>query len=91
MPALRVFGTAAQWDALRYGVSTAAYCVAVCGPLMVLVLLVKDYHLAVMAVAVAVTTVERHLPARRPVWQLPVLPGRSPEWPEAALGFRIFG
>jgi predicted metal-binding membrane protein len=82
VPTLRVFGTAAQWDSLRYGVSTGCYCVAACGLVMLLVLLVKDYHLAVMAVASAVMTLERYLPARRPVWRLPVLRGRSPDWPD---------
>jgi predicted metal-binding membrane protein len=82
VPTLRVFGTAALWDSLRYGLSTGCYCVAACGLLMLLVVLVKDYHLAVMAVATAVTTIERYLPARRPVWRLPVLRGRSPDWPD---------
>jgi predicted metal-binding membrane protein len=82
VPTLRVFGTAAQWDSLRFGVSTGCYCVAACGLLMLLVLVVRNYHLAAMAVATAVTTLERYLPARRPVWRLPVVRGRSLEWPD---------
>jgi len=49
---------------------------------MLLALLVKEHHLVVMGVVAVVTTLERHLPARRPRWQLPVLRGRSPDWPD---------
>jgi predicted metal-binding membrane protein len=77
----RVSGTAAQGDALRYGISTGGYCAAACGPAMVLVVLATDYHLVVMAFAVAVSVVERYLPARRPVWRLPLLRDQSVEWP----------
>jgi predicted metal-binding membrane protein len=84
VPALRVFGAAAQLDSLRYGVSTGRYCAGACSVVMLLALLVKDYHLAVMAVTTAVTTFERHLPARRPGWRLPIYRGRSLDWPEMA-------
>ena len=56
VPTLRVFGTAAQLDSLRYGASTGCYCAATCGFLMLLPLLVNDYHLAVMALAAAAIT-----------------------------------
>ena len=85
VPTLRVFGTAAQLDSLRYGVATGCYCAATCSLVMLLVLLVKDYHLIGMAVTAAVATLERHLPARRPGWQLPLLRGRPPDWPDTAL------
>jgi predicted metal-binding membrane protein len=91
LPTLRVFGAAAQWDSLRYGVSTGCYCAAACGPLMLLVLLVKDHHLAAMAVAAVLTTLERHLPARRPRWRLPILPNRSPEWADMSAAIRSAG
>jgi predicted metal-binding membrane protein len=68
LPSLRVFGTAACRDSLRYGVSTGRYCAAACGPLMLVVLLANGYHLPLMGIAAVVTTVERHLPARRPAW-----------------------
>lgn len=83
VPALRVFGVTAQWDSLRYGVSSGCYCVATCGLVMFLVLLVKQHHLVAMGVATAAITIERHLPARRAEWRLPLLRSRSPEWPGA--------
>jgi predicted metal-binding membrane protein len=79
VPTLRVFGTTAQYDALRYGISTGCYCAAACGLVMLLVLLATNYHLIVMGLAAVVTTVERYLPARRPGWQLPLLRGSS-DW-----------
>jgi predicted metal-binding membrane protein len=82
---LRVFGTRAQWDAFRYGTSTGGYCVATCGLLMFLVLLIRDHHLAAMAVTTGVTIFERHLPARRPGWRFPILRSRSPNWPGLAV------
>ena len=81
-PPLRVFGTTAQWDALRYGISTGGYCAAACSLVMLLVLLVTDHHLLVMAIAVAVSTLERYLPARRPAWHIPMLRSRSIDWPD---------
>jgi predicted metal-binding membrane protein len=85
VPTLRVFGAAAQVDSLRYGIATGCYCAAACSLIMLLVLLMNDYHLAVMAVTAAVTTLERHLPARRPRWRLPVLRGRLLDWPNLAV------
>ena len=88
VPTLRVFGTAAQWDSLRYGVSTGWYCAGACGLAMLLVLLAKDHHLLGMALVAAVATFERHLPARRPGWRLPIVRGRSPEWPSMPVAIR---
>ena len=88
VPTLRVFGMAAQWDSLRYGVSTGWYCVGTCGLAMLLVLLAKDHHLLGMALVAVVATVERHLPARRPGWRLPLLRGRSPDWPRMSVANR---
>jgi predicted metal-binding membrane protein len=85
VPTLRVFGTAAQFDALRYGTSTGCYCAATCSLLMLLALLMTDYHLAAMTVTAVVTTLERYVPARRPGWRLPILRGRSPDWPDVAV------
>jgi len=85
LPTLRVFGTAAQLDSLRFGLATGCYCAATCGLVMLLVLLVKDHHLIVMAAAAAMTTFERHLPARRPGWQLPMVLRQSPDWPNLAV------
>jgi hypothetical protein len=77
---LRVFGVAALWDSLRYGISTGGACAAACGPIMLLALLVTDHHLFAMAVASVAITIERHAPARRPRWKLPLQPSRSLDW-----------
>ena len=81
IPRLRVFGIAAQWDALRYGFASGGYCAGACGLAMLLVLLAPGYHLAGMAIVSVLVTVERHLPAQRPRWRLPVGRDRSQEWP----------
>ncbi|MEZ3160723.1 DUF2182 domain-containing protein [Microbacterium sp. BWT-B31] len=72
-PALRAFGGGALWDATRFGLIDGAACTAACGPLMVLVMLADGWHLVVMAAATVVLVVERHLPARRPRWQVPFI------------------
>lgn len=82
VPTVRLFGTAALWDALRYGLSAGGWCTATCGPLMLFALLATDYHLTVMTMATVLTTIERYLPGRRPAWQLPIVPRRSPNWPD---------
>ncbi|WP_210481121.1 DUF2182 domain-containing protein [Naasia sp. SYSU D00948] len=80
---LRSFGVAAYRDALRDGFATGGACAAVCGPLMVTVLLAADIHLVAMAAATLALTVERYLPARTPRWRLPFVPARASEWPSA--------
>jgi predicted metal-binding membrane protein len=82
VPTVRVFGAAAHWDAWRYGISTGWYCGGACGPIMVLALFAPDSHLGAMAAVAVVATFERHAPARRPRWRVPLVSGRSPEWPE---------
>jgi predicted metal-binding membrane protein len=84
VPTLRVFGTAAQLGSLRYGIATGYYCVATCGVLMLLVFLASEHHFAVMALMAAMTTLERHLPARRPRWGIPIV-RRSLEWTDMAV------
>jgi hypothetical protein len=76
-PTLRVFGWAAQGDAVRYGVATGGACAATCGPIMVLVLLAADFHVLAMAIATVLLTVERYRPARRPRWRLPLTPSTA--------------
>ena len=87
MRSLRVFGMAAQWDALRFGLTTGWYCAGACGLAMLLVLLAADAHLAAMAVVTMFATVERYLPARRPGWRLPLVGGRSADWPRMSVAF----
>jgi predicted metal-binding membrane protein len=88
VPTLRVFGTAAQWDSLQYGISIGRNCAGACGLAMLMVLLAENSHLVGMAIATVVATFERHLPARRPAWRLPFLPGRAPEWPDMPIAIR---
>ncbi|MGA8047245.1 MAG: DUF2182 domain-containing protein [Dermatophilaceae bacterium] len=75
-PPLRVFGAAARADAWRYGVVAGSACAASCGPIMVLVLLATEAHLAAMSVATTVLVIERYRPARRPRWRIPFAPAR---------------
>jgi predicted metal-binding membrane protein len=78
-PRLRVFGGAAQRDALRYGAVTGAACAASCGPIMLLVVLAANLHLVAMVGATILLTLERYLPARRPRWRLPLIRVVEPE------------
>ena len=87
VPALRVFGTAAQWDAGRYGVSTGGYCVGSCGLAMLLVLLATEAHLAAVAIVTGAAIVERYLPARQPRWRLPFARHAS-DWPGVRVAIR---
>jgi predicted metal-binding membrane protein len=79
-PTMRVFGTAAQLDSLRYGVLTGWYCIATCGLAMLVLLLVPEHHLVGMGLAAVLAALERHLPPRRPRWRLPIVRARSMEW-----------
>ncbi|GAA1980140.1 DUF2182 domain-containing protein [Microbacterium pumilum] len=78
-PTLRVFGAVAHGDAWRYGVITGGACAAACGPIMLLVLIAPEFHVAAMVVATVILTAERYQPARQPRWRLPLAP-ESPEW-----------
>jgi len=80
VPPLRVFGSAAQSDSFRYGLSTGCYCIAACSLLMFLALLVKDHHFLAMVVAAAATTLERYRAPKRPRWQLSIVRRRFPDW-----------
>ena len=84
-PPLRVFGPAARADAWRHGLVTGWACAASCGPVMVLVLLAADAHLAAMAAATALLVIERYRPARRPRWRVPFAPAH-PEYMELPSG-----
>lgn len=82
LPTLRVFGSRALGDSLRYGIATGRSCVVACGPVMLLVQLIGDYHLLAMALVTLWVTAERYLSPRRPRWRIPFLPDRSPDWPD---------
>lgn len=81
LPRLRAFGRGMLFDTARFGLRTGALCCAICGPAMVLAMSLPYYHLAAMLAITVIATVERYLPARRPVWQLPgLLSSREPHW-----------
>ena len=79
-PTLRVFGLAAQWDSIRYGMRSGGNCVAACILVMLLTFMVAKYHFAMMAIAAVGMTIERYLPARHPRWRF-AIGGRTSDWP----------
>ena len=68
--ALAAFGTAADLDALRFGITHAVWCVGSCWVLMLLPLLVSYAHFAVMAVVSFVMIAERFEPPKPLSWRL---------------------
>lgn len=80
-PVLRAFGLALRGDAARFGLRTGGCCCAICGPAMMLALMVPAHHMAAMAAATLILVAERYRPARRLVWQAP-WPSRrrEPHW-----------
>jgi predicted metal-binding membrane protein len=58
-PALRAFGAAADLDALRFGITHAAWCVGSCWAVMLLPPSAPSGHLAVMAAVTAWLVAER--------------------------------
>lgn len=80
-PRLRAFGSGMPVDAARFGLRAGALCSAICGPGMLFAMALPAYHLVTMLGVMALATVERSLPARRPAWRLPGLLGsREPHW-----------
>lgn len=67
---LAAFGTAADLDALRFGMTHGIWCVGSCWALMLLPMLVLYGHVAVMAVVTFVIISERLEPPRRLRWHL---------------------
>ncbi|MBO9656165.1 MAG: DUF2182 domain-containing protein [Agrobacterium tumefaciens] len=81
LPALRAFGGGMFLDMGRFGLRTGVLCCAICGPAMFFAMSLPAYHAAVMFAFTAIATIERYLPARRPVWRftrLLALP--EPRW-----------
>lgn len=65
---LAAFGTAADVDALRYGVNHAGWCIGSCWAWMLLPMLCLRGHLLVMAVITILLFCERLEEARSPSW-----------------------
>ena len=78
-PALRVFGAAMLADAGRFGLRSGSNCCALCGPAMMLAMMLPNHHLVAMAIVTLLVTIERYLPARRLVWRFP-WPSRRQEF-----------
>jgi predicted metal-binding membrane protein len=75
-PRLSAFGLAADMDSLRYGLSSAVWCVGTCWTLMLIPLIVQSMHLLAMAVVSVLLLAERLAEARpaRWRWPLPFMP-----------------
>jgi predicted metal-binding membrane protein len=71
-PALAAFGSAADVDALRFGVMQGVWCVGSCWALMLLPLIVMDWHVAAMAAVALVLCGERLDTPAPPRWRVRV-------------------
>ena len=71
-PELAAFGSAADRDALRFGVTHGAWCVGSCWALMLFPLVLPQGHLAAMVVVTLVLISERLEEPRPPRWSLRV-------------------
>jgi predicted metal-binding membrane protein len=65
---LHTFGFAALADALGEGFRLGFWCIAACLPLMSAIMLVAEWHLAMMFAAALFLTAERMLPPAAPRW-----------------------
>lgn len=85
-PRLRAFDWPMLADAGLYGLRTGSICVGLCGPLMLVAMLQPGHHLVAMGMANLLLTIERHLPVRPAIWQIPLLRSRGvPHWHAVAV------
>jgi predicted metal-binding membrane protein len=75
-PALAAFGPAADLDALSYGSAQGIWCVGSCWTLMLLPVLVFDWHFAAMAAVALWVFAERFDKPAAPRWRFRV-PGKA--------------
>jgi predicted metal-binding membrane protein len=68
-PHLAAFGGRADLDVLRFGLSHGAWCIASCGPLMLLPMLLPGSHLAAMAGVTLWVAGERFDAPAAPRWR----------------------
>lgn len=66
-----LFGWAADWDCIRFGVRHGLYCVVVCTPWMIVPLVADGWHFLAMALVMGAMVVERFERVMRPHWRLP--------------------
>jgi predicted metal-binding membrane protein len=69
-PQLAAFGASADGDVLRFGLSHAGWCIASCGPLMLLPMLLGRGHLAAMAAVTLWVAGERFEAPAAPRWRV---------------------
>jgi predicted metal-binding membrane protein len=67
---LAAFGVAADWDALRFGLTHGVWCVGSCWALMLLPMLLRQGHFAAMAFVTFVMVSERLERPGRLSWRL---------------------
>ena len=67
---LQAFGVRADLDALRLGLEHGLWCVGTCWALMLLTVLLPQWHPAIMPVVAALTFCERLDPPKSPAWQI---------------------
>lgn len=67
-PAIAAFAPAAHLGALRLGLDRGVWCLASCGPLMLLALLMPSHPMGAMAVVALWLWAERLEPPARPAW-----------------------
>lgn len=69
LPALRVFGLAAEVCSLRFGVARGVACVSTCGPLMAIPFVSGQAHLAVMVIVYIISLAEQYARPRYIRWR----------------------
>ena len=76
-PNLSAFGTAADRDCVRFGLTHGLLCAATCAPTMLLPLTVPALHLPLMFVLSVALQIERLAPPRTPRWTPRIVPGQA--------------
>jgi predicted metal-binding membrane protein len=89
-PALAAFGTAADVDAFRFGITHGIWCAGSCWALMLLPMLLARGHLAAMAVVAVLIFSERLEPPRRPCWACRCV-GKATRIVTTQVRLRLFG
>ena len=77
VPNLAAFGSAADRDCIRFGLTHGLLCTAICTPAMLLPLAAPAFHLALMFVLSVALQLERLAPPRPPRWTLRIVPGQA--------------
>lgn len=85
-PGLRAFGPAMAAGTVRFGLRSGLLCTGICGPAMLLAMVLPGYHLVAMVGITVIVTIERYRSPRRPAWRLPwSWIDRAPRWHSLAI------